>query len=129
MSIADLTDLQREILVTAYRNPRASQSEIAKRCDCSASYVSNVLNRYDEFDALQADVAEFETSLSQPSFSGDPVWMDGPSAGSESEIDLENTPVDPRDIDSMEELLNYVIALIILVVLVYAGYRVVLTML
>ena len=54
--MSDMTELQREIILTARDYPRATQKEIADRCDCSASYVSNVLNRYDSVDAFHAEL-------------------------------------------------------------------------
>ncbi|MFC6865013.1 winged helix-turn-helix domain-containing protein [Halomicroarcula sp. GCM10025817] len=51
-----MTDLQRDILITARNNPRASQKQIADMCGCSSSYVSNVLNRYDSVDAFNAEM-------------------------------------------------------------------------
>ena len=54
--MSDMTELQRDILLTARDHPRATQKEIAEMCDCSSSYVSNVLNRYDSVDAFHADL-------------------------------------------------------------------------
>ncbi|NHN58759.1 MULTISPECIES: winged helix-turn-helix domain-containing protein [Halorussus] len=48
------TDLQREILLTAHQNPDLTNKEIADRCDCSSSYVSTVLNRYEDYGVLEA---------------------------------------------------------------------------
>jgi transcriptional regulator with XRE-family HTH domain len=52
--MSEMTELQREIMITARDYPRATQKEIAEMCDCSASYVSDVLNRYDSVDAFYA---------------------------------------------------------------------------
>jgi len=46
----DLTDKQRNILKTKKKNPDLSNEEIAVKTDSSASYVSQVLNEYDESD-------------------------------------------------------------------------------
>jgi hypothetical protein len=53
MSSGGKTELQREILLTWYDNPNATNKEIAKVCDCSASYVSEVKNRFNDYDHLE----------------------------------------------------------------------------
>jgi len=82
--MSDKTELQRQILETAYRNPNASKKEISEMCDCSASYVSNVLNRYDEWDALDSDLEQMNRDLGFNSSRGlsqqprqQPAWSDG----------------------------------------------------
>ncbi|QUO47624.1 MULTISPECIES: hypothetical protein [Halorubrum] len=55
MGNSSKTDLQRDILLTWWENPNATNQEIADACDCSASYVSQIKNRFDnynEFDAM-----------------------------------------------------------------------------
>ena|GEM_PF-372065 len=52
--MSEKTDLQREILLAWHENPEATNAEIAEACDCSASYVSQVTNRFDDYDAFQA---------------------------------------------------------------------------
>ncbi|SDF00848.1 hypothetical protein SAMN04488067_101416 [Halorubrum xinjiangense] len=68
------TDLQREILLTWRENPNATNQEIADACDCSASYVSQVKNRfdgYDEFDAMMdREDAELEQMFGENIFGG-----------------------------------------------------------
>lgn len=61
--MAEKTELQREILITAYQNPHLSQSEIADRVGCSSSYVSNVLNRFDSVDAMHAEIEQLNYDL------------------------------------------------------------------
>lgn len=48
------TTLKRDILLTAQRNPQASNKEIARTVDCSASYVSQILNEYSDYDDVEA---------------------------------------------------------------------------
>ena len=48
------TELQRDILLAWYNNPDATNAEIAGLCDCSASYVSQVTNRFDDYDQMEA---------------------------------------------------------------------------
>lgn len=52
--MTEKTELQREILLTWRENPDATNAEIAEACDCSASYVSQVTSRFDDYDAFQA---------------------------------------------------------------------------
>lgn len=61
--MGDKTDLQREILITAYNNPQLKQTEIADRVGCSSSYVSTVLNRFDSIDAMQAEIEQLNHDL------------------------------------------------------------------
>ena len=61
--MGDKTELQRRILLTAYNNPTATQAEIAENCDWSASYVSTVLNRYDRWDAMDAQIEQLNRDL------------------------------------------------------------------
>ena len=51
---AEKTDLQRDILLTWYENPNATNKEISEACNCSASYVSQVTNRFDNYDEMEA---------------------------------------------------------------------------
>ncbi|WP_117591769.1 winged helix-turn-helix domain-containing protein [Haloprofundus halophilus] len=61
--MARKTELQRKILITAYNNPRLSQTKIADRVDCSPSYVSNILNRFDSVDAMHAEIEQLNHDL------------------------------------------------------------------
>lgn len=61
--MSEKTELQRRILITAYNNPRMNQSEIANRCDCSRSYVSQVLREYNDHDAMEARIKEMNRQL------------------------------------------------------------------
>ena len=54
MSSDGKTKLQRDILLTWHRYPNATNTEIAKKCDCSPSYVSQVKNRFDDYHELDA---------------------------------------------------------------------------
>jgi len=73
--MAEKTELQREILITAYNNRQLSQAEIADRVGCSASYVSNVLNRFDSVDAMHAEIEQLNHDLGFDANSGlDSTW-------------------------------------------------------
>lgn len=64
--MSDKTELQRRILVAAYNNPKINQSKIADRCNCSRSYVSQVLREYDSQDAMEARIEEMNQQLGVP---------------------------------------------------------------
>lgn len=61
--MGEKTDLQREILITAHNNPHLKQTEIADRVGCSSSYVSDVLNRFNSIDAMQAEIEQLNHDL------------------------------------------------------------------
>ena len=82
--MSDKTELQRDILVTAYRNPNATQKQIADVCNCSASYVSNVLGKHDQWDAMDAEIEQMNQQLGYDLDRGlsqapaqEPAWSDG----------------------------------------------------
>ncbi|WP_129115103.1 winged helix-turn-helix domain-containing protein [Halegenticoccus tardaugens] len=84
--MAKKTELQRRILLAAYNNPRLSQSQIASRVGCSSSYVSQVLNRFDSLDAMEADIEQLNIELGFDPYAdlhddwtldGDPDWYAG----------------------------------------------------
>jgi hypothetical protein len=73
--MAEKTELQREILVTAYNNPHLNQSEIAERVDCSSSYVSSVLQRFDNIDAMHAEIEQLNQDIGLSATAGlDDNW-------------------------------------------------------
>lgn len=85
--MSERTELQREILVTAYDHPELSQVEVANHVGCSASYVSNVLNDYDSHDAMEARIEQL----------GGRNGMDlgiGGLSGSDSGSDLETGDIE-----------------------------------
>ena len=59
------TDLQREILLTWYNNPDITNKEIAEACDCSASYVSQIKNRFDDYDEFEAMMDRQDRQMEQ----------------------------------------------------------------
>ena len=80
------TELQRKILITALNNPNLNQSEIAQRMDCSSSYVSSVLSRFNSVDAMNAEVEQLNHDLGLNSqaglgggwgFDANPDWNNG----------------------------------------------------
>ena len=59
------TDLQREILLTWYNNPDITNKEIAEACDCSASYVSQIKNRFDDYNEFEAMMDRQDRQMEQ----------------------------------------------------------------
>lgn len=53
-AMSNKTKLQRDILVAKARNPRATNKQIANRVNCSPSYVSQTLNRYNSYSEFEA---------------------------------------------------------------------------
>ena len=76
MSSNGKTQLQRDILITWYENPSATNKEIAEACDCSASYVSEVKNRFDGYNEMEAMFDRQDRELEQ--MFGDGVFSTGP---------------------------------------------------
>jgi len=74
MSNNNKTELQRDILLTWYNNPNATNKEIADMCDCSASYVSDVKNRFDNYNSMEAmmdrEDKEMQRMFGEDIFSG-----------------------------------------------------------
>lgn len=52
--MGDKTDLKRDILLELQDDPDATNTEIADAVGCSASYVSQVKNEFDDYNALDA---------------------------------------------------------------------------
>jgi len=74
MSNNNKTELQRDILLTWYNNPNATNKEIADMCDCSASYVSDIKNRFDNYNSMEAmmdrEDKEMQRMFGEDIFSG-----------------------------------------------------------
>lgn len=47
MSDADFTPLQEAILYAKYHNPTLTHKQVARKCDCSKEWVSEVVSEYD----------------------------------------------------------------------------------
>ena len=96
------TELQRDILLTWYENPNSTNKEIAEACDCSASYVSDVKNRFDSYSSMEAmmdrEDKEMQRMFGEDIFSGSINSNSAPSMNEQrglAEIydDLPNNPV------------------------------------
>lgn len=113
------TDLQRRILLTWYDNPGATRKEIADACDCSASYVSQVLNRFDNYDEFAAMMDRQDAQLER--MFGDDVFARSPNV---------NTAIEgPGLAETYDELpdnpVGNLLRLLILLVVLFVFYEVV----
>lgn len=82
------TELQRDILLTWYNNPDATNQEIADACDCSASYVSQIKNRFDDYNEMEAMLDRQDKEMEQ--IFGDDIFdsLDVDSGGPSLDLDL-----------------------------------------
>ena len=122
MSNGSKTDLQRRIVTTWYENPNATNKEIAEACDCSASYVSQVKNRFDDYSEMEYMFDTQDQELKQM-FGGDVLQGSGGGMANAGQ------PTDGKGIgETYEELpdntAGNVMRAIILLVLLYALYEV-----
>lgn len=112
------TDLQRDILLTWYDHPGATNKEIAEACDCSASYVSQIKNRFDDYNQFEAMMDRQDREMEQ--MFGDDIFAAGGSMAAPQGVNLpeawEETPNNPAGL---------VIKGIILLVLLYVFWEIV----
>lgn len=118
MSNSQKTELQRDILLTWYQNPNATNKEIAEACDCSASYVSTVKNRFDDYNEFEAMMDRQDREMEQ--MFGDDIFSGTQTAGV--------APSDqPGLAQQWEEIPNnapgLIIKAIVLVALLYAAFQ------
>jgi hypothetical protein len=69
--MTDLTDLQEDVLILGKENPDATNTEIAKRLDCSSEYVGKVQRRYED------DVSRYQLSGELNTVSGGKEMVNG----------------------------------------------------
>lgn len=112
------TDLQRDILLTWYKNPNATNKEIAEACDCSASYVSTIKNKFDNYDDFEAMMDRQDREMQQ--MFGDNIFNNTQFDSGVPEKGLaENWQEIPNNIPGL------IIKAIVLLVLLYVGIEVV----
>ena len=117
------TDLQREILLTWYNNPNTTNKEIAEACDCSASYISQIKNRFDDYDEFEAMMDRQDRQMEQ--MFDDDIFASGAlSAGQTGSGDQQGF------IELWQELPNdttgIIIKTVIVLVFLIIGYQAVL---
>jgi hypothetical protein len=125
MSSSGKTDLQRDILVTWYENPNATNKEIAEACDCSASYVSDVKNRFDNYGEMEAMFDRQDRELEQ--MFGEGVLNSG-SSGMGGSMAVANSGEPQGLAETYENLpdnaVGYIGRALILVITLYVAYQV-----
>lgn len=61
--MGEKTELKRDILIALTNNPNATNKQIAESVGCSASYVSQVKQEFDDYTSLDAALDELDKSL------------------------------------------------------------------
>ncbi|WP_256296402.1 hypothetical protein [Haloarchaeobius salinus] len=128
MRSGDKTALQREILLTWHRNPNATNKEIAEACDCSASYVSQVKNRFDDYNEFEAMMDRQDRELERM-FGGDIFAGQGQQTSARSmNAQPANSAEGVNLAEAWDELpdnpVGHLMRAIILIVLLYVLYEV-----
>jgi hypothetical protein len=119
MSSDSKTNLQRDILITWYDNPNATNKEIAEACDCSASYVSEVKNRFDGYNEMEAMFDREDRELER--MFGDGVL--GASSNNTTPSGDQKGLAETYD-DLPDNAVGTIVRVVILLVLVYVVYEV-----
>lgn len=118
MSNSQKTELQRNILLTWYQNPNATNKEIAEACDCSSSYVSTVKNRFNDYNEFEAMMDRQDREMEQ--MFGDDIFSGTQTAAVASSDQ-------PGLAQQWEEMPNnapgLIIKAIVLVALLYAAFQ------
>lgn len=121
MSSNEKTELQREILLTWYNNPNATNKEISEACDCSASYVSTVKNRFDNYNEMEAMMDRQDKQMEQ--MFGDGVFDTPIQSGNQQGITNQQGIAEQYE-ELPNNLAGYIMRAIIIVVLAYAGFEI-----
>jgi len=118
MANDEKTELQREILLTWYQNPGATNKEIAEACDCSSSYVSTVKNRFDNYNEFEAMMDRQDKQMEQ---------MFGEGIFQQDQAVTTGQTDQPGLAQQWEEIPNnapgLIIKAVVLVALLYAVYQ------
>ncbi|MFC6767321.1 winged helix-turn-helix domain-containing protein [Natrinema zhouii] len=116
------TDLQRDILLTWYENPNATNKEIAKACDCSASYVSQVTNRFEDYNEMEAMMDRQDKEMERM-FGGD-IFQSMPSSNGQYRIGASSGPsLVEIYTEQPDNLIGYLVRAAILLFLLYIFYE------
>ena len=120
MGDSSKTDLQRDILLTWRENPNGTNQEIADACDCSASYVSQVKNRFDNYDEFDAMMDREDAELEQ--MFGDDIFRN--SGTVPGAVESEGPGIAEQWDEIPNNIPGLLIKLIIVMVLGYAAVQV-----
>ncbi|WP_324663268.1 hypothetical protein [Haloarcula sediminis] len=126
MPSGEKTDLQRDIVLTWYENPNATNKEIADACDCSSSYVSQIKNRFDDYSEMEYMMDRQNEQMEQ--MFGDGIFGGSAQASGATGLDA-GQPADGPGLAEMYEelpdnLAGNLIRVLILLVLLYVVYEV-----
>ena len=123
MGDSSKTNLQRDIPLTWWENPNATNQEIADACDCSASYVSQIKNRFDDYNEFDAMMDRQDAELEQ--MFGEGIFRNSGTAPAAE-------PEGPGIAEQWSEIPNNIpgllIKLIIVMVLGYAAVQIGMTL-
>ena len=116
------TDLQRDILLTWYENPNATNKEISEACDCSASYVSQVTNRFDDYNQMEAMMDRQDKEMEQ--MFGENIFQDFPSSGPQLDSNASDGPsLGEVYSEQPDNLAGYLVQALILLLLLFIAYQ------
>ena len=115
------TELQRNILLTWYENPGSTNKEIAEACDCSASYVSNVKNRFDNYNSMEA-MMDREDKEMQKMF-GEDIFSGSINTTSASGMDEQRGLAEIYE-DLPNNVVGNIARGIIIVITLYVAYKI-----
>ncbi|ADB63930.1 hypothetical protein Htur_5042 (plasmid) [Haloterrigena turkmenica DSM 5511] len=121
------TDLQRDILLTWYENPNATNKEIADACNCSASYVSEVTNRFDDYNEMEAMMDRQDREMER--MFGDDFFRSMPATRRQSQTGtLPELGVTEIDNQLPNNLAGDVIQVLLVLILLYITYEIALVL-
>lgn len=116
------TDLQRDILLTWYENPNATNKEIAEACDCSASYVSQVTNRFEDYNEMEAMMDRQDKEMER--MFGDDIFQSMPSGNGQHRTGDANGPsLVEIYTEQPDNLIGYLVCAVIILFLLYIFYE------
>jgi len=118
------TELQRDILLTWWENPNATNQEIADACNCSASYVSQIKNRFDDYNEFEAMMDRQDAELER--MFGENIF--GNNGTSPQTMEPEGPGIAEKWDDIPNNIPGLLIKLIIVMVLGYAAVQVGMTL-
>jgi len=126
MPSGEKTDLQRDIVLTWYENPNATNKEIADACDCSSSYVSQIKSRFDDYNQMEYMMDRQDEQMEQ--MFGDGIFAESAPASGATGLDAGRPADGPGLAEMYEELPNNLagnlIRVLILLILLYVVYEV-----
>nr|WP_241659158.1 MarR family transcriptional regulator [Halorubrum salsamenti] len=118
------TGLQRDILLTWWENPNATNQEIADACDCSASYVSQIKNRFDDYNELDAMMDRQDSELER--MFGEGIF--GNNGTTPAAVETEGPGIAEQWNEIPNNIPGLLIKLIVVMVLGYAAIQVGMTL-